>query len=393
MRPDRQRAFIDRVSDASYAAVRAELDAWLGTHIAYRVCEMPIFVSDAFRRDLEASAVEILQQCVRPDVLRHTDATLDPAYTVPNESPRPLFAVVDFAVTGDDIQGYQPRLIELQGFPSLFGYQYLYASTMRRHYALHDTTPFFGGLDEAAYVRLMQRVLLADHDPMHCALLEVDPGHQKTRPDFIATEKLFGLRTVDIRRVQRVGRRLVDEHGTELKRVYNRAIIDELTDLGTTLQFNWTDDLDIEWAGHPNWYFRISKFIMPYLDHAAVPVTRFLDRITELPSDLDSYVLKPLYSFAGKGVNVHPTAADVDAIPHEQRSNWVLQQKVRYADCVATPHGTNRVEIRVMCVWPDGADAPMPVMSLARTGRGDLMGARYNTQPWTGSSGCLFDIS
>lgn len=392
MRPDRQRAFIERVTDASHQRFTNDLDAWLGMHIAFRVCEMPVFVDTAVRTALESATVDILRQCVSPSVMAATAATVAADVDVPNESPRPLFAVVDFAITTDETGAIVPKLIELQGFPSLYGYQYLYASRMRAAYGLDDTTPFFSELDDATYIGMMRAALLADHDPEACALIEVDPLHQKTRPDFIATEKYFGLRTVDIRDIRKRGSALYDRQGRRLRRVFNRAIIDELTDRGTTLDFAWTDDLDVEWAGHPNWYFRISKYTMPFLHHASVPQARLVDAFEEIPEHLDQYVLKPLYAFAGKGVNVHPTAADIAAIPIEQRGGWMLQEKVRYANCIATPHGMNRVEIRVMTVWPDSADAPIPVISLARTGRGDLMGARYNTAPWTGSSGCLFDI-
>ena len=392
MRPDRQHDFISRVTPESYQGFTSDLNAWLGMAIEFRVCEMPIFVSDAFRRELEDAAVGILRQCVQPDIMAITASTLTPEITVPRESPRPLFAVVDFAVTKDADGTMRPRLIELQGFPSLYGYQYLFASRMQSWYGLDGTTPFFGGLDADHYVQIMRKALLGNHDPAECALLEVDPDHQKTRPDFIATEKLFGLRTVDIRDVRVRHGRLYDGNGTRLRRVFNRAIVDELTDRGITPDLGWSDDVDVEWAGHPNWYFRISKFIMPYLRHEAVPMTTFLDTIDAVPDDLSDYVLKPLYAFAGKGVNVHPTRVDILAVPAEQRHAWILQQKVHYASCVETPYGMNRVEIRVMTVWPDDADAPLPVMSLARTGRGDLMGARYNTEPWTGSSGCLFDL-
>lgn len=392
MRPDRQHDFIRRVTADSYQQFKRELDAYLGMTVEFRVCEMPIFVSDAFRRTLEDAAINIVQQCVTPDVMQRTSATLTPDITVPNESPRPLFAVVDFAVAVDETGAFVPRLIELQGFPSLFGYQQVFASRMRSFYHLDDTTPYFHGLDDEGYVSIMRRALIGDHDPAECALLEVDPDHQKTRPDFIATETLFGLRTVDIRDVRVSNGHLIDGRGTRLRRVFNRTIVDELNDRGITLHMRWNDDIDVEWAGHPNWYFRISKFTMPYLSHPTVPSTRFLDTIDVIPDDLSAYVLKPLYAFAGKGVNVHPTAADIDAIPEQDRHAWILQQKVRYADCIETPHGMNRVELRVMTVWPDDASAPIPVISLARTGRGDLMGARYNTAPWTGSSGCLFDM-
>lgn len=394
MRPDLQRAFIERVTANSYESFKNELQAGLGMEIAFRICEMPIFVSHDFRRDLEAAAIEIIQQCVRPTYLAQTDRTLTAETTVRNENDRPLFSVVDFAVCQNEHGAWVPKLIELQGFPSLFGYQYLYASRMREAYEMWETTPFFSDLDHERYIDLLRQCIYGSHSPEHVALVEVDPDSQKTRPDFIAMEQLIGLRTVNIRHVVKQGRNLFvrsdDGSLSPLKRIFNRAIVDELNDMGVELNFAWNDDLDVEWAGHPNWYFRISKYSLPYLDHPAAPKTSFVHELNGLPSDLDRYVLKPLYSFAGKGVNVSPTLEDINAIPVDQRENWVLQEKVTYAECIETPYGNNKVEIRVMLLWPDSHESPIPVMSLGRSGRGALMGARYNTDPWTGSTGCLF---
>ncbi len=392
MRPDLQRAFIDEVTPERYAGLNTELEAWLGFPIQFRVCEMPIFVSNEFRLTLEEASIDIIQQCVSPSLLAHSQSTLEPHNTVPNEAPRPLFSVVDFAVCKNDAGAFVPKLIELQGFPSLYGYQYVFGKRMMESYGLAGT-PMMGGLSDEAYLGLLKDTLIAEHNPAECALIEIDPSHQKTRSDFRSLELLIGLQTLDIRSLVKKGRNLFYEKDgahKPLRRVFNRAIVDELDDLGVTLPFAWTDDLDVEWAGHPNWYFRISKAVMPWLRHSSVPTTVFLNEVEQLPEDLTAFVLKPLFSFAGKGVILSPTRSDIEAIPVENRHLFVLQERVTYTPCIATPYGDNKVEIRVMLIWPDASEAPIPVMSLARTGRGALMGARYNTDPWTGSSGCLF---
>jgi hypothetical protein len=394
MRPDLQQQFIERVTDESYAAFCTSFGRDLGLAIEFRLCEMPVFVSDDLRRQLESASIEIIRQCVSPENLKRSKATLQPRYTVPHESAVPLFSVVDFAITQDQGGRFVPKLIELQGFPSLFGYQFEYASRMIDSYGLENCTPFFGGIDTEQYKNLLKTAIFANHDPAEVALMEIDPHLQKTRPDFVAMEHLIGLQTINIRDVVRHGKGLAfprtDGSLQPLRRIFNRAIIDELDDLGVELSFAWSDDLDVEWAGHPNWYFRISKYLLPYLDHPSVPKAYVVGDLDELPADIDRYVLKPLYAFAGKGVNVAPTHDDVRAIPEAERDGWILQEKVHYAPCLPTPFGNNFVEIRVMLIWLDEQQDPMPVMSLARTGRGPMMGARYNTAPWTGSSGCLF---
>lgn len=394
MRVDLQRDFIHRVSKASHSSHVQALETYLGLPIEFRVCEAPIFLSQEFAYDIQRAAAEIIEECVLPANHRRSDATLQPRYTVRNESRKPLFSVVDFAVTTDANGAFTPRLIELQGFPSLFGYQWALMNQFITTYALEGETPFLSGFTEDQYRATLAEAVYAQCDPAEVALVEIDPASQKTRPDFLAMQRLIGLQTVNIRDVRRVGKGLVfrDETGTmrPLRRIFNRAIIDELDDLGVSVDFSWNDELDVEWAGHPNWYFRISKFLLPYLKHPTVPRSTLVSAVDLVePEMLSNVVLKPLYAFAGKGVNVAPTLDDVRAIPTLERSGWILQEKVQYAPCVPTPHGNNFVEVRIMLVWPETEHRPIPVMTLARTGRGALMGARYNTIPWTGSSGCL----
>lgn len=375
MQPELQRALNSVITQESYQRLRDELDGWLGMKIQYRVAEMPILVSKDLRIQMEDAAISIIKECVG------------------DSQEHPLFSVVDFAICEDNDGKFIPRLIELQGFPSLFGYQLLLCKMYKHVYGVEYGTPFLSNLDEASYLALLRQSIFAEVPPTSCALVEVDPFEQKTLPDFIATQKYLGLPIVNIRDVQKIGKKLyapVNGQLTHLERIFNRAIVDELDDLGVSLPFTWDEELDVTWAGDPHWYFKISKNSMPALAHSSVPKSTLLSEIDSLPLDLHNYVLKPLYAFAGKGVVVGPTENDVLSVPHADKSSWILQERVVYADCVPTPLGNNRVEIRVMNIWPEHAANPIPVISLARTGRGLLMGARYNTDPWTGSSGCLF---
>lgn len=382
--PERYKLFLER------------LNATVGMTIEYRVAEMPVFISQDFKRKLEHAAIDILMQCTEPAYLKRSDSTLEERYTVPNEAPKPLFAVVDFAVTQAEDGTYEPKLIELQGFPSLYGYQYYYAQMVKEVFGLDPAYGItLGGLSEPEYVDLLRKTILGGYEPEHVALLEYKPQEQKTRPDFLALRRLIGLEETDILSVKKEGRTLYHQrngHWTPIRRIFNRAIIDELDEQAANLPFSWTDDLDVEWAGHPNWYFRISKFSLPYLSGSAVPKTFFIHELERIPDDLERYVLKPLYSFAGKGVNVAPTRADIEALPAGQRAQWVLMEKVQYAESIYTPEGMNKAEVRAMMIWPDDRDKPLPVMSLIRTGRGPMMGVRYNNVPWSGSSGGLFGM-
>lgn len=369
------------------------MQSTLGCTIAFRVMEEPAFVSHDLRSLIADAAVSLVMQCTQPSYLQQSEGAMKAEYTTPGQNPQPMFNVVDFAITEENGR-FVPKLVELQGFPSLFGYQTLLADTYWQLYSFgQQYTSTFSGMERDDYLHLLHTAIVGGHHPDNVALLEYDPYHQKTLPDFLATQRYTGVAPTDIRSVRKIDNVLFHERGgawQPIKRIYNRTIADELEDHKVELPFRWTDELEVEWAGHPNWYYRISKYSLPYLQHSSVPHTRFVSELREIPQDLENYVLKPLYAFAGKGVNVNPTAADIEAIPDEQRSGWVLMEKIRYAECLYTPLGMNKIEIRCMLIWLPEMEKPIPTVSLVRSGRGAMMGARFNSVEWTGATLCFF---
>jgi hypothetical protein len=302
-----------------------------------------------------------------------------------------MFIQVDFGLVRDAAGELQPKLVELQAFPSLYAYQPVLAQAYIDAFGLDSSLRYFlSGFDSTSYKRLLQDAIVAGHDPAHVVLMELHPEEQKTRPDFLLTEKLLGIRTVCITKIVKQERRLFYDDGGKqipIERIYNRTIVDEMERKGVTPPFDFRDDLDVEWAGHPNWYFRISKYSIPYLKHPSVPRTWFLDQLTELPADLENFVLKPLYSFAGLGVVIAPTRADIDAISDGKRSDFILQERMNFTPVVETPHGATKVELRIMYVW---LNELLPVLTIARMGRGTMMGVDQNKgMKWVGSSAAL----
>jgi len=307
-----------------------------------------------------------------------------------------MFIQVDFGLVRNASGELQPKLVELQAFPSLYAYQPVLAQAYLDVFALDPNLRYFlSGLDSSSYKHLLQDAIVAGHDPAHVVLMEVHPEEQKTRPDFLLTEKLLGIRTVCITKIRKQGRRLFyEERGQQvpIERIYNRTIVDELERKGIELPFDFRDDLDVEWAGHPNWYFRISKYSIPYLKHPSVPRTWFLDQmtldqLTEVQADLENFVLKPLYSFAGLGVVIAPSRKDIDAIPAAKRGEYILQERLNFTPVVETPHGMTKVELRIMYVW---LDQLRPVLTIVRMGRGLMMGVDQNkNMKWVGSSAAL----
>ncbi|MDW8074509.1 MAG: hypothetical protein RMK00_01885 [Bacteroidota bacterium] len=393
MNAERQEWFYrNHFSTARYARLRELLQQRLGTPIEFRIMEAPIFMSAQLRSAIARAATELVQQCTSPDYLSHAIPNAIPEqYRMPDIPSHPTCAVVDFAIVHDG-DTYQPRLIELQGFPSLFAYQVFLAQAYHEAYELpEEFSPFFDPtltMDE--YQTLLQRLLLGTHHPDNTALVDYRPFDQKTYPDFAATEILTGVAPTDICSLELAEGTLFHRRGgalQPLRRIYMRAICDELEQYGVSVPFSWSSPPNVEWVVHPNWYFLLSKYSLPFLVHSVVPKAVFCSQIRDFPAG--QWVLKPLYSFAGKGVNVEPRKEDFDSIPHSQRHQWILMEKVAYAPALTTPEGPNYLEVRCMIIWEQGA-TPRPTMSLVRTGRTQMMGSRYLTLPWTGASICFF---
>ena len=359
-----------------------------GMAVPFRLCETPCFFPKALLDQMAQYGKELIQQLNGLEYRKASFQSIPPEWNVPHETPHPMFIQVDFGLAKDEAGGLQPKLVELQGFPSLYAYQAMLSQMYMKVFGLnHELKYLLGGLDWESYKQLLRRAIVGDHDPQNVILMEVDPLHQKTLPDFLLTERLLGIKTVAITDIKKVGRYLFYESGGKrfpIKRIYNRAIVDELIRKHMKLPFQFNEDLELEWAGHPNWYFRMSKFSLPFLKHECVPKTEFLDRVESVPKDLENYVVKPLFSFAGLGVMMNPRKEDLAAIAPEKRSEFILQQRMNFAPVIETPFGPTKAEVRIMYIW---VDELLPVMTIIRMGRGLMMGVDHNkNMEWVGSS-------
>jgi hypothetical protein len=392
MIPPYRQDFNTRFTPEKYERLRSEMTSRCGMEVPFALCETPCFFPNALVERMGENGKALIRQLVdNPEYRARSEASIPEKFRVQNESPHPMFVQVDFGLVRDSAGELQPKLVELQAFPSLYAYQPVLAQAYIDVFGLDPTLRYFlSGLDSASYKKLLRDAIVAEHDPANVALMEVHPEEQKTRPDFLLTEKMLGIRTVCITKIRKQGRRLFYEEAGKLvpiERIYNRTIVDELERKGIELPFDFRDDLDAEWAGHPNWYFRISKYSIPYLKHPSVPRTWFLDQLTEVPAGLENFVLKPLYSFAGLGVVIAPSRADIDAIPAAKRGEYILQERLNFTPVVETPYGPTKVELRIMYVW---LDKLVPVLTIVRMGRGLMMGVDHNkNMAWVGSSAAL----
>jgi len=391
------RAAYNRVySDELFARYHRYLESWCGP-FPFRLTETPLFISPELRAQVGAAAEEIVTQLAQPAVMKELTKAIPPSYDVPRMDALPHCVQVDFALVRSAAGAIEGRLIELQAFPSLYALESVMADAwsgvLSPHPGLEGPwTCFFEGSRERN-LDLVRKIILDGNDPEEVAMVDFEPERQKTYPDFAATKRLFGVNAVCVTRLIREGQKLYRDSGGRkipVKRIYNRMVFDELEVKGVKPPFAWNDDLDVTWCSHPNWYWVWSKYSIPFLNHPAVPRTRYVSQLEAIPEDLDRYVLKPLFSFAGAGVVVDVTREIIDAIPATDRDRWILQEKVEYASAITMPTGEGvKAEVRVMVMRAslDGPRPLVPYLCLVRTSRGKMLGVDFNKgHTWVGGT-------
>ncbi|KRT17163.1 hypothetical protein ASU31_05685 [Pedobacter ginsenosidimutans] len=358
--------------------------------IPFRVAETPVFVPKALKEKLIAAGEEIINLIKQPNFKELTQKSIPVNWNVPNENEQPHFLTFDFGICKNQAGELTPMLIEMQGFPSLYGFQHHLAKTFQTSFEIGGAVNhFLNGFNEEAYIKLLKEVIIGSHQPEEVALMDVDAPNQKTAIDFFVTQKMLGIKILALEDIKKVGKQLFYEEDGEkiqLKRIYNRLIFDEVANNTEIFKnsFDPREELDVEWVTHPNWFYRISKYTMPFLKSEFVPDTRFLNEIKIIPEDLENYVLKPLFSFAGMGVIIDVSERDIINIKDPE--NWILQRKVNYEPAVQAPDGGVKAEVRMMYLWPDGGE-PQLCINLARLSKGKMIGVRYNADfDWVGGT-------
>jgi hypothetical protein len=396
MVPQIRKQFNEAFSGEKYQRFLEDLHSKRPGAIEFRISETPVFIPKDFGNKVIECCEYIIDLILEPTFKELTRRAIPPSEHVPKENGHSHFIAFDFGICQDDDGSFSPQLIEMQGFPTLFGFQVYYPEVLERHFNIPaGYSSYFNGLKKETYLNALREVVIGGHAIEEVVLLEIKPHEQKTRIDFYCTEDYLGIQPVCITELIQEGKLLFylrNGQKTRIKRVYNRIIFDDLRAQQDTLGPipDITSDLDVEWIPHPNWFYRISKFTLPYLRHPYVPRTFFLDEVKQLPDDLENYVLKPLFSFAGQGVVIDVTRDDIERI--SDPGNWILQRKVKYADIIETPDDPAKAEIRMMYIWKDGAPRPLLATNLARMSKGKMIGVRYNKdKEWVGASVCYFE--
>jgi hypothetical protein len=397
MVPTIRKAFNSSFSKEKYEAFLSELHNVHPGAIEFRVAETAVFVPKDFT-DKVLDACESIVDLITDETFNElTENAIPKHLQVPNESAHTQFIAFDFGICINEKGEYEPQLIEMQGFPSLFAYEVLIDYVFRNHFDVPENfSAYLGGHTKKTYIQHLKEIILGNHAAENVILLEIFPHQQKTRIDFYCTQDYVGIKPVCITELIKEGKKLFylnDGKKTEVKRIYNRVIFDDLFQQPAEVQEKgkiFFEELDVEWCPHPSWFYRISKYTLPLIRHPYVPETFFLNEVTQLPADLENFVLKPLFSFAGQGVVIDVTQNDINNVKDPE--NWILQRKVKYADVIETPDVPAKAEIRIFYFWKDGDARPTAANNLGRLSKGKMIGVRYNKdKEWVGGSLCYFE--
>jgi len=385
--------FNAQFSEVQYQEYLQQIELLAPGQLDFRVAETPVFIPSAFRDQMLETAEAIIDRLLEKDFNVITQASIPAYYKIPGCQERPEMLVFDFGVCKDHDGNINPQLIELQGFPSLFAYQHELDKITRQYaYCNENYTSYLNGYDPASYVKLLKEIIIADCAPEQVVLLEIHPESQKTRIDFHCTEKLLGIKTVCLTHLIAEGNHLFYENEgkrIKIKRIFNRLIFDDLAQQGIGQYIDLQKNFEVQWVPHPDYFYRISKYLLPFLKHPHIPETFFLHEF-DRNFGIEHFVLKPLFSFAGSGVVIDVTDADIDKIKDPE--NWIMQRKVSYADIIVTPDGMAKAEIRLFYFWKKEWERPVAVHNLARLSKGKMIGTRYNKdKTWVGGSIAYFE--
>ena len=391
-----RKAFNETFTKEKYENFLLDLNSKHPNAIEFRVAETPIFISKEFTDKIVDACESIVDVIVDPDFKEISQRAIPGDDYVPNENAHSHMIAFDFGICINENNELEPQLIEMQGFPTLFGFQVYYPEVMQKHFPVpQNFNQYLGNYTKDLYLKDLKEIIVGPHAVENVILLEIKPHEQKTRIDFYCTEDYLAIKPVCITELIQEGNNLFymnDGKKTSIKRIYNRIIFDDLhankDKLGNFVDIR--QDLDVEWVPHPNWFYRISKYTLPLIKHPYVPATYFLNEIKQLPVDLENYVLKPLFSFAGQGVVIDVTPKDIEDV--KEPGNWILQKKVKYAAIIETPDTPAKAEIRMMYLWKEGDARPKAAINLARLSKGKMIGVRYNmNKEWVGGSVCFFE--
>src|ERR1700691_2778144 len=196
MIPFLRKQFNNSFTPEKYQAFLRRIEDLCGTHVQFRLSETPCFFPKSLLERMARDGKELIRQLAESTEYRaRSEASIPAEFRVPNEPSHPMLVQVDFGLVRDAGGELQPKLVELQAFPSLYAYQvtlaqsYIHVLGLNERNSGSELKYFLSGLDEKSYRELLRSAIVGNHDPENVILMEVHPQAQKTLPDFLLTDK------------------------------------------------------------------------------------------------------------------------------------------------------------------------------------------------------------
>lgn len=387
-------AFNQAFTDERYQRYLDYINQHYPNSVGFRIAETPLFFSKEFKESITLAGEAICHQLIQPALLKQLCKGIPAGFNIDAYNTLPNCILLDFAITEN---GREPdySLVELQAFPSLFAYEIIQNNALLQSYSIpNGFSAFLNDYDEKSYLSLLSQLIKGDN-PNETILLELDPEIQKTCIDFYCTRDYLNIPIVNIRDIYfKEGKWYYLSGGKEstFKRIYNRIVFDEIKENEAIVEtyIQLANDSQLTWFTHPIHFFMYSKYALPYITHPKIPKTVFLDQVNIQKTDFTRKVIKPLFSFAGKGVMIEPTQESVQSITN--KAQWICQEKIHYVQGILTPKDPAKAELRIFFLKDPKTNVFKAVFNLARLSKQALINTAQNSNDtWVGGSMAFFE--
>lgn len=357
----------------------------------FKIAEIPVFLDNELKSKLLMAGNTCLDVILAPDFIQKN---MGSEFQFGQKNSKPDFICLDFAITLNEHDEFIPKLIEAQGFPTLLGFQQYLTGKFKKHCQIPSGfTSHFNRINAFHFSEKIGSILKQYGDDT--VLLEAYPEKQRTRLDFKLTEAYWGIKTVCLSQIEANSGKLYYKTGDNLKpinAIYNRVIIEEVVKTYPELltKIELLKEVEVSWISHPDWYYLISKAALPLFKGPYVPSSKIFYKGDDIPENLEDYILKPLFEYGGDGVQLDLNQSIFESCL--ENVPYLLQQKVRYADCILLPNGQKRkAEIRLIYGQEPSKKRPTLLANLTRLSDSGWMNTSQNFTDFTGGSIAFFE--
>ncbi|MBS1656310.1 MAG: hypothetical protein JSU05_15765, partial [Bacteroidetes bacterium] len=154
MIPGVRQSFNQQFTKEKYAAYLQELNSVYPGAIEFRISETAVFIPKTFTKKIIDACESIVDIITDPDFKKLTEKAIPEKLKVPGENDHSHFIAFDFGICINQSGEYEPQLIEMQGFPSLFAWEVMIDDIFRNHFPVPENySAYLGGHTRESYIR------------------------------------------------------------------------------------------------------------------------------------------------------------------------------------------------------------------------------------------------